>query len=388
MNYNKLDQLSIYELRNYARSVGVYNPTVLKKNDLIQAIIDVETGKVKPHIKPKQGRPPKEIGQLVSLFMPEDIVTVPTHFEKYYERKNEVNVFSQNYEKQGESDDYIIYKGYLEILSTGSGLLRKRISLTETENERCYIKPNMIDAYGLKHGDEIVCNAYSIGENRPLVCDSIISINNISLTEFPERYDYNDMKNVYEKNKINVQNEKLNQLGLYYGDTIYCYNNRVQNFINFAVDFAVKNKSLFDKIIYLSPVALDDEQELLKSFPDELYLSNFNENFSCQQRTIFMAVSRAKRLAELGQNVCLIIQDILGLVHLDNSNNGDLPITKDILSCAKNLESGSLTIMCGYCDIKFPYLRAKVNNTFPLLESCGLTIQSYGVDIENSYRRK
>ena len=180
----------------------------------------------------------------------------------------------------------------------------------------------------------------------------------------------------------------LNSIGLNYGDTVFCYNENLNDFINFSVQFTNRNKDSFDKFIYVSPASKNNKYDLLKAFPDELFLSNFQESFSSQQRTAFMAINRAKRLAEMDLNVCLLIQDILEVVTLDNNNpNGELSISKYILSSAKNMEKGSLTIMCGFKDIGFPYLRHKINTTFALLETCGLKITSKGVDVDNSYRR-
>lgn len=388
MNYSNFDKLSIYELRNYARNVGVYNPTVLKKRDLIDAIINIETGKVPPHIsKTKQGRPPKNIGQLVSVFMADDIENVPTYLEKMYEQKPVEQVLCQNVDKTEECEE-IVFHGYLEILSDGNGLLRQRISLNETHKERCFIRLTDVNKFQLKHGDEIVCNAYKVSDERPWVCETIISINSIALENLSDRVNYLTENNLCKKEKIDTQDSELNNLGLYYGDTIFVYNNSITNFINFAVKFAKDNKNNFDKYVYLSPTSLQEEYGLVGRFPDELYLSSFNESFSCQQRTTFMAHNRAMRLAELGQNVCLIVQDILGLVSMDSSNSGELAISKSILSSAKTLNKGSLTIICGYNDIKFPYLKNKINSVFPILESCGLFLENYGINYKDSYRKK
>lgn len=53
-------QLTIYELRNYARQVGVASPTKLKRNQLISQIEDLRLGlKVPEKKKTKRGRPVK-----------------------------------------------------------------------------------------------------------------------------------------------------------------------------------------------------------------------------------------------------------------------------------------------------------------------------------------
>ncbi|MBE5754934.1 MAG: hypothetical protein E7340_06370 [Clostridiales bacterium] len=47
---------SLYELRDYAREIGVRAPTTMRKKDLIIAINDVLSKKVKPYYS-KRGRP-------------------------------------------------------------------------------------------------------------------------------------------------------------------------------------------------------------------------------------------------------------------------------------------------------------------------------------------
>ena len=62
---------SLYELRDYAREIGVRAPTTMRKKDLIIAINDVLSKKVKPYYS-KRGRPilPK------NTLMADDIIVI------------------------------------------------------------------------------------------------------------------------------------------------------------------------------------------------------------------------------------------------------------------------------------------------------------------------
>ena len=57
MNKDTLKNKSIYELRIIARELGVKSPTKLKKQQLINAILERNANLVEPHIT-KRGRPP------------------------------------------------------------------------------------------------------------------------------------------------------------------------------------------------------------------------------------------------------------------------------------------------------------------------------------------
>ena len=58
MDYKKdnLKQMSVYPLRKIGKDLGVKSPTSLKKNELIESILDIQSGKIKP-VSSKHGRP-------------------------------------------------------------------------------------------------------------------------------------------------------------------------------------------------------------------------------------------------------------------------------------------------------------------------------------------
>ena len=68
-NTKSLEDLSIYELRDVARNVGVQSPSSKKKDVLIQSVKDIISGKQKPHVKTSnKGRPARSIAQMSTIF--------------------------------------------------------------------------------------------------------------------------------------------------------------------------------------------------------------------------------------------------------------------------------------------------------------------------------
>ena len=67
-----LDQSGIYDVREYAREVGVRAPTGMKKQDMIDCILDIRDGKVAPVFPTKagRGRPPKKPPEAVKSGAP------------------------------------------------------------------------------------------------------------------------------------------------------------------------------------------------------------------------------------------------------------------------------------------------------------------------------
>ncbi len=57
------ENMGIYELRNYARGIGVKSSTNKAKSELIDLILKIENGEIPPHnnFRGGKGRPPKAI---------------------------------------------------------------------------------------------------------------------------------------------------------------------------------------------------------------------------------------------------------------------------------------------------------------------------------------
>ena len=88
----------------------------------------------------------------------------------------------------------------------------------------------------------------------------------------------------------------------------------------------------------------------------------------------------------MGKNVCIIIDDIYNLISLDFDFHGELPISKQIISSAKCLDNGSLTILAGFPNINASQLKNVILSTFPIVETVGLIIKDKKVSKE-SYRK-
>ena len=65
-----LDEMSIHDIRTYAREVGVPAPTSMRKQEMIDYIIDIRDGKASPQKARKAGRPPKAAPENVAAVTP------------------------------------------------------------------------------------------------------------------------------------------------------------------------------------------------------------------------------------------------------------------------------------------------------------------------------
>ena len=111
----QLNELNIYALRELARSTGVVSPTSKKKDELINEIIAIKTGKQQPQFaKVRQGRPPKGGNY--------NFQNIDKDYE--YPRSTLTNILKLNQETAVyESGESSTISGYVELLENGSALL-------------------------------------------------------------------------------------------------------------------------------------------------------------------------------------------------------------------------------------------------------------------------
>lgn len=396
MDEKTLNGLSIFELRDLARKVGVFNPTVLKKRELISAICDIETGKAKPHVsKTKQGRPPKEIGgydKLVEIFLPNDINELETKEELLYGGEDDDRLLFHSDPADNERHTATItYRGYLEELDTGSGTLRPRaIKESTTQREYVYVPSKFIAKYNLKGGDEILCRANLIREDRALIMISINEINGEKVKDYStERRNFAEIPCSTTSQEINLvfQNQSECNLKLMYGDAIFTYADKESAYYGFLNRFLQDNKSQFDNVLCLCPTLLPYNYNLLKSLPAEMYTADFENTSSIQRKTSFLACNRARRLAEKGKNVLLIVESVTGLMSLEKDMFKEMPIAKNILSTARAFDQGSVTVVANVPPLNHEVIRNLFYSNFPILETVGLKLENGLIDFDNSYRK-
>ena len=144
MNYDKLNELSIFALRELARRTGVYSPTSKKKDELINEILEIMEGKKEPYLpKTRQGRPPKDYGYSFAEALNPSISRQQPSYQ--------TPILAQNLPTFKYDTDGLIC-GYVENISPVSACLWIRDNL----NFNCiYIPNSIINTFKLKTGDFI-----------------------------------------------------------------------------------------------------------------------------------------------------------------------------------------------------------------------------------------
>ena len=176
-----LQQSSIFELRNIARDIGVYSPTIYKKEELIEKIFQIVNGEVKPYIpKSKQGRPPKSLSNPSRKTVMDMIL--PTEEKTYTIEESTMPCLSESVREfledgNAKSKTNFDVEGILELTHYGYGFVRENGKVYSVFSG-AYVSSVLIEQYHLKSGDYISGRAKLLEDDKPLVLFEIISINN------------------------------------------------------------------------------------------------------------------------------------------------------------------------------------------------------------------
>ncbi len=171
--------MSIYQLREVGAKVGVRNPTALRSAELRQNIRDVVTGRIKPYLKNKRGRPHKEI---ISAEEWDELVGFSNSFE-LCNSNNMLSLYTTN-SSIYPHDPKQIYEGFV-LQIQGELILAIGSADSLRINKYARIERSVPNSAILQQGDKITATLYPVEDDctAPSVSE-IKSINDI--TDFAE----------------------------------------------------------------------------------------------------------------------------------------------------------------------------------------------------------
>lgn len=409
--YTKEDfnNMTIHNLREFARELGINAPTRKNKEEIINECYDFINNS--EHIVTpvsKRGRPPKSG---VSAIEVQD--SAQFHYnlsdkgEEQNEKKPEDNKRTMSIEDMLRQDDCEMRSGILEMLE-GYGFLRAENC--ECSEKDVYVSGKMIKSVGLRAGDFVVGVAKRNSDNKP---PALVAIDRVN----PEiKYEIVYQKD--DKGRIIPETGEYKSVG-YVGDSGKNFSDLRSrpHFDNLTPifpqerlrleittqeknvtrsDFAIRSLDLIAPIgkgqraMIVSPpkagkttllkkiansittnheevklfVLLIDERpeevtDMKRSIKGEVIYSTFDEvpEHHCQAAEIL--IERAKRLVELGQDVVIMMDSLTRLARAYNLtipptgrtlsggiDPGALASPKKFFGAARNIENGgSLTII-------------------------------------------
>lgn len=208
INFNRM---GIYDLRNYARSIGVHSPTKLKRDELIANIKAVLEGVKEPE-RPKvsRGRPPKhkvDEDFMLDMFVPNNLFcTNPTDARYMPFQQPEISKpYSTNmlFERANVKDN-ILFDGYFEKINENYGFIYKNGYLTTYSKENVVILKDLIEKYDLQTGDFVEGACKLIETKNIMLATDVSKINDISTQSEMHKITFANLKIEYPTESINL----------------------------------------------------------------------------------------------------------------------------------------------------------------------------------------
>ncbi|MBE7077627.1 MAG: hypothetical protein E7377_02845 [Clostridiales bacterium] len=344
-----LYSLSIGDLRTYGREIGVSKPTTMKKEDLIETIVGILCGDSAPTIKSNRGAPIKD--SFIDPKIPQKIENLRKMYQKSAVKFNDdISDYAARLQEMKEKGEFVltvedpqadeirkngvrqIYKGQLETLNGVSMLLPLNCMDSST---KIVISVEMIRAYDLREGDVVTC--YAEKRNSIYVATTVLTVNDLVVDTFCRGHfeEFNvcfphKRINLYEQEKYaNMTNKYLHwllpigrgQRGLIVappkaGATSLLLEvcraasklNGTMRVLTLLVDQSPENVSLFRKYV-------QEENLLYTTYEDD------------PERQVFVAeylLKRAKRYAECGNDVLVIVDSLNSLARAYNDTDASL----------------------------------------------------------------
>lgn len=293
-------------------------------------------------------------------------------------RVSEVNKI----EKEKE-EELFNKEGILEVISTQTmraGFIRCKNYLPGDED--VYLSASQLARFNLKTGDKIVCTyrhhqQYSKDGFPTKVTNNavqIMSINDIPSEKFPqERRDFKDLTPIYPNEKITLETSQsvistrmidlLSPIGKGQRGMIVAQPKVGKTTLLKEVANAIAQNH---KDIHVIVLLIDERPEEVTDIQDsiigdnvDIVYSTFDEGAENHKRVAEMTIERAKRIAELGGDVVVLLDSITRLARAYNLTEtpsgrtlsggldpNSLHGPRKILGAARNLkEGGSLTII-------------------------------------------
>lgn len=347
MEKQQLERLKIAELKEMAKEAGITGVGSLKKQELIEKIIEANTGKNTSEKSFEDN-------------------TLPD-WKNNKAGKDETNDKKQEYSDPVRRTN--LMSGVLEVLADGYGFLRSD-NYQSGEND-VYVPQNMIRRFNLKTGDFIIGNSRMQHEGEKYQALLYVqSVNGDPVDVSIRRKAFDDLTPVYPDERMKMETG-ANDYAMRFIDLVAPIGKGQRGLI-VAPPKAGKTtllKSIANSITANNPevsliVLLIDERpeevtDMQRSIKGDVIFSTFDEEPQNHAKVAEIVIERAKRLVEHKKDVVILLDSITRLARAYNLvvapsgrtlsgglDPGALYKPKRFFGAARNVEEGgSLTIL-------------------------------------------
>lgn len=370
MNFNikeKLDSMTVFELRHLASEQGFVNPSGKKKVEIIEFLLSKEESLAllfQTQVSKQSANPlsvKKKTGPPVRN--PQNGRRKENSSEQKEDEDPEDNARYEHSEME-------INEGVLEICPDGYGFLRAYNY--EQGDGDTYISAQRIRKAGLRKGDYIKAYVKKVAENRPMNVQEIITVNELAPEKAFDRPSFDTLVPIHPESRFKLELPGIgNDLAIRAIDLVSPIGKGQRGMI---VSPPKAGKTTLLKRIahsissnypeaHLIVLLIDERPEevtdMQRSIIGEVVYSTFDEMPEHHTKASEMVLERAKRLVELGKDVIILMDSLTRLARAYNLvisptgktlsggiDPGALHLPKRFFGAARNIENGgSLTII-------------------------------------------
>ena len=360
----KLETLSLTQLRELAKGEKIKGVSTMKKADLIDVLVQ--------HAESAFGKAAEPVEKPVESVKQ----TAPAEPEKTMvaeKQERPVKTQAQNTVGQNQQTQGVPAEGILEVMPDGFGFIRCDNFLPGEDD--VYVAPSQIRRFNLKTGDIItgIKRNKNAGEKFGALL-MVKAVNGISPEQASRRPNFENLTPIFPDERIHLETasgtttamrivDLLSPIGKGQRGMIVSQPKAGKTTLLKQVAQAVLNNNPDMHIIILlideRPEEVTDMKESVTGPQVEVIYSTFDELPERHKRVSEMVIERAKRLVEQGQDVMILLDSITRLARAYNltvtasgrtlSGGLDpaaLHMPKKFFGAARNMrEGGSLTIL-------------------------------------------
>lgn len=360
-----LVSLPLGTLRVLGRLQGVSSQKYGSKSMLVDAITDVLTGKSEPVPRSNRGAPVKQ-----NYIDPSILQKIDDMRHGFEEPEEEVYFGVAAPEEVRGFLDQPVYTGILEIMPNGYGFLRANNCQPASDSD-VFLPAPVIHSYKLREGDFVACSVKPRQKNESAAIGEVYSVNGFPVGQYEGRKTFDSLTACYPREKIGFS-RKSDSLSMRILD-LFVPIGKGQRALIIAPPKAGKTTLLKDiahsvsqmrRDIVLIVLLIDERPEEVTDFKTtvkdaEVVYSTFDEGADHHIRAAELTIAHAKRLAEQGRDVVVLLDSLTKLTRAYNfasENTGKtlsggldssaLAEPKRFFGAARNTqEAGSITIL-------------------------------------------
>ena len=362
-----LDTLPLSTLRILGRQEGVGQASSNNKDALIEAIINLLTGKAQPAPRSNRGAPAKQT--FLDPAVREKLEEIRLQGEE--ESRQRRTILEVASEDETQPFDLPVYTGILEILQGGYGFIRARNCQPSATGEDVFVSAPLIHSLNLREGDFIACTAKPRQKNEAAALSEVLSVNGLAVGKYERRPVFDQLRAQYPEEKFALS-QGNGDLSLRVLD-LFAPIGKGQRALIVAPPKAGKT-TLLKSVAHalernypetiLIVLLVDERPEEVTDFAKsvrsaQVVYSTFDEGAEHHVRAARLVMEHAKRMAEQGKDVVILLDSLTKLTRAHNYlaessgktlsgglDAGALAEPKRFFGAARNTpDAGSITVL-------------------------------------------